>query len=70
MHDNIRAFYGENVRWIRDLNNALSVEEKQVILNKSALGLIPMSDLRGPFTNLATQQGLIQNALDTLFGGF
>ena len=58
------------VNSVRDLNNALSVEGKQVIMNTSALGSIPMSDLRRPVANVATQQGLIQNALDTLFGGY
>ena len=55
---------------VRNLNIELTVQGKQVILNTSALGSIPIADLRRPITNLASQQALIQNALDTLFGGY
>lgn len=55
---------------VRNLNVELTVQAKQVIMNTSALGSIPISDLRRPIANLATQQALIQNALDTLFGGY
>lgn len=55
---------------VRNLNIELTVQGKQVILNTSALGSIPIADLRRPISNLASQQALIQNALDTLFGGY
>lgn len=54
----------------RNLNIELTVQGKQVVMNTSALGSIPISDLRRPVINLATEQALIQNALDTLFGGY
>lgn len=55
---------------VRNLNLELTVQGKQVVMNTSALGSIPTSDLRRPVTNIATQQGVIQNALDTLLGGY
>ncbi len=55
---------------VRDLNPQLVVQGKKVILNTSALGAIPASDLRRPIANLASDQALIQGALDTLLGGY
>jgi toxin CcdB len=55
---------------VKNLNLELTVQGEQVVMNTSALGSIPVSDLRRPITNIATQQGAIQNALDTLFGGY
>ena len=58
------------VNSIRNLEAVLTVQGHKVIMNTSALGSIPTSDLRRPITNIATQQNLVQNALDTLFGGY
>ena len=55
---------------VRDLNPQLVVQGKKVILNTSALGAIPASDLRRPIANLESDQALIQGALDTLHGGY
>ena len=55
---------------VRNLNVELTVQGKQVVLNTSALGSVPIAELRRPVTNVATQQGDIQNALDTLLGGY
>lgn len=55
---------------VHDLNPQLVVQGKKVILNTSALGAIPASDLRRPIANLASDQALIQGALDTLLGGY
>ena len=55
---------------VRNLNLELTVQGKQVVMNTSALGSIPISDLRRPVANMATQQSAIQNALDTLLGGY
>jgi toxin CcdB len=55
---------------VRNLNLELTVQGKQVVMNTSALGSIPVSDLRRPITNIAPQRGSVQNALDTLFGGY
>lgn len=55
---------------VRDLNPELLVQGKTVVMNTSALGAVPVADLRRPVTNLATQQISIQEALDTLLGGY
>lgn len=55
---------------IRDLNPELVVQGKNVVMNTSALGAVPTTDLRAPVTNLIMQQNIIQEALDTLFGGY
>ena len=55
---------------VRDLNPRLVVQGKKLILNTSALGAIPASDLRKPIANLVSDQALIQGALDTLLGGY
>ena len=55
---------------VLDLNPQLIVQGKKVILNTSALGTVPASDLRRPIANLASDQALIQGALDTLLGGY
>ena len=55
---------------VRGLNPQLVVQGKKLILNTSALGAIPASDLRRPIANLVSDQALIQGALDTLLGGY
>lgn len=55
---------------IRDLNPELVVEGTSVVMNTCALGAVSTGDLRGPVANLAAQQNLIQEALDTLFAGY
>ncbi len=55
---------------VRDLNPELVVQDKILIMNTAAIGAIPAADLRLPLANLAGQSAAIQNALDTLFGGF
>ena len=55
---------------VRDLNPELDVQQKLFIMNTAAIGAIPAADLRRPLANLASQSAEIQNALDTLFGGF
>ena len=55
---------------VRDLNPELEVQDKIFVINTTAIGAIPAADLRRPLANLASQSAAIQNALDTLFGGF
>ncbi len=55
---------------VRDLNPQLVVKRKKVVLNTSALSTIPVSNLPSPIANLASDQALIQVALDTLLGGY
>jgi hypothetical protein len=55
---------------VRDLNPELLVQGKTVVMNTSALGAVPITGLKHPVANLATQQIPIQEALDTLLGGY
>ena len=55
---------------IRELNPELVVQGKNVVMNTSALGAVPTTELRVPVTNLITQQNVILEALDTLFAGY
>ena len=55
---------------VRDLNPELVVQDEIFVMNTAALGAIPAAELRRPLVNLASQSAAIQNALDTLFGGF
>ena len=66
LHDAIRF----GLASVRDLNPELVVQDKILIMNIAAIGAIPAADLRRPLANLASQSAAIQNALDTLFGGF
>ncbi|WHZ11146.1 MAG: hypothetical protein OJF60_001585 [Burkholderiaceae bacterium] len=55
---------------VRNLNPELVVQGKRVVLNTVALGAVPSNELRRPVANLASHQPLIQEALDTLLGGY
>ncbi|MBC5766944.1 CcdB family protein [Ramlibacter albus] len=57
-------------RRLRGLNPELSVDGKKVVMDPAAIGAVPMADLRRPVDNLASQQLEIQDALDTLLGGY
>lgn len=57
-------------RLTRNLNPELNILGKRYILNTSAIGAIPLSELRRPVENIAAQQIFIQQALDTLFGSY
>jgi|ERR1035437_395302 hypothetical protein len=61
-----RRFVGR----IRDLNPEWVVRGSNVVMNSSALGAAPTTNLRAPVTNLPAQQPSIQNAIDTLFAGY
>ncbi len=54
----------------RNLNPQLSVADKSVIMNTAAIGALPIGELRRPVANLASEQLVIQDALDTLFGAY
>jgi toxin CcdB len=54
----------------QDLNPELTILGKSYVLNTSAIGAIPLNELRRPVENIANQQILIQQALDTLFGSY
>lgn len=53
-----------------DLNPEFEVEGTQVVMDTPAIGAVAMSVLRPAVTNLSAQQFTIQNALDTLLGGY
>ncbi|APW46978.1 CcdB family protein [Rhodoferax antarcticus] len=55
---------------LNDLNPEFEVEGKSVILDTPALGAVAISSLISPVASLRAQQFVIQNALDTLFGGY
>ena len=55
---------------VRNLNPVLVVEGRKVVMNTSALGAVPITDLHRPVGNLKAQQIDIQEALDTLLGGY
>ena len=57
-------------RVTRNLNPELNILGKTYILNTSAIGAIPLSELRRPVENIAAQQISIQQALDALFGSY
>ena len=54
----------------RDLNPEFVVQGKNIVMNTSAIGAIPSTDLRRPVANLTKHQIPIQQALDTLLGGY
>lgn len=55
---------------VRDLNPEVLVQGKPVVLNTAALGAIPGAELHRPVANLSQHQAIVQQALDTLFGGY
>jgi toxin CcdB len=55
---------------VRHLNPVLVVEGKNVVMNTTALGAVPIADVRRPVANIKNQQTSIQEALDTLLGGY
>ena len=55
---------------VRDLNPEFRVEGKTVVLHTSATSAFDETELRRPIGNLVDHQAEIQQALDTLFGGY
>lgn len=54
----------------RYLNPLFIVGTDQVVMDTSALGAVPCSELRKPVASLGAQREQIQDALDTLFGAY
>jgi toxin CcdB len=54
----------------KGLNAELEVAGKSVVMETAAIGAIPTGELRRPVANLAHQQLVIQDALDSLFGSY
>jgi toxin CcdB len=57
-------------RKVRDLNPEFEVGGQTVVLHTSAIAALDESHLRRPIGNLSTHHATIQQALDTLFGGY
>lgn len=55
---------------LNDLNPEFEVKGSLMVMDTPALGAVAMSSLQPSVTNLSAQQLVIQNALDTLFGGY
>ncbi len=55
---------------LNDLNPKLEVKGVMMVMDTPSLGAVSMSSLKPSVTNLSAQQLVIQNALDTLFGGY
>ena len=55
---------------LRNLHPELTVDGKTVIMDTPAIAALPITELRRPVANLADQQIVIQDALDTLFGSY
>ena len=53
-----------------DLNPEFEVEGSSVVMDTPALGAVAISALKSPIANLSAKQFVVQNALDTLFGGY
>lgn len=66
LHD-VKRFQSASVR---NLNPSLDVQGKKFVMNTAAIGAIPSNDLRRPLASLANQSAAIQDALDTLLGGY
>ena len=52
------------------LHPLLTVSAENMVLDTSAIGAVPSSELRKPVTRLSAQRADIQTALDTLFGAY
>jgi toxin CcdB len=57
-------------RQMNDLNPAFEVNGSSVVMDTPAIGAVAVSALNPVVANLSSQQFRIQNALDTLFGGY
>ena len=55
---------------MEDLHPEFEVEGQRVVMLTPGLGSVPKSLLRRPVAHLSSQQLVIQNAMDTLFGSY
>ena len=54
----------------RNLNPVLTVGADRVVLDAAAMGAIPASELRKPLASIRDSRGVVQEALDALFGAY
>ena len=54
----------------RNLNPVFRVGDDSVVLDTSALGAVPLSELRKVVAHLGDSRAAIQEAMDTLFGAY
>ena len=52
------------------LNPLLSLREEKLVLDTAALGAVPQAELRKAVGELRSARVDVQDALDTLFGGY
>ena len=55
---------------LETVNPTFEVAELTVVMDTPSLGAVPIATLGRAVDNLSVQQLAIQNALDTLFGGY
>lgn len=55
---------------LNDLNPEFEVKGTMMVMDTPSLGAVAMSSLNPSVANLSAHQLVIQNALDTLFGGY
>jgi toxin CcdB len=55
---------------VADLNPEFEIAGRRVVMDTPALGAIPAAILKQAVGNLTSKQLAIQNALNTLLGGF
>ena len=53
-----------------NLNPEFELLRRRLVLDAPSLGAVPRSFLKRPVANLVTQQMLIQDAIDMLFGSY
>ena len=54
----------------RNLNPVFIIGTDNVVLDKAAMGAVPLSELRKTVANLRETRAVIQEALDTLVGAY
>lgn len=55
---------------LEELNPEFNIDGASVVMDTPSIGAAPLLLLRKPVTNLVAHQLVIQNSLDTLFGGY
>ena len=53
-----------------NLNPEFELAGQRVVMDTPALGAVPASAFKAPIANLGSQQLIVQDALDTLFGSY
>ena len=54
----------------RNLNPMVTISGENLVLDTAAIGAVPAQELRKMVAHLAAERAAVQDALDTLFGGY